>query len=249
LWANEAGVAANLQFYNTDIDRFASFNLDEGSTNATGSYLDDVHVREEETDTRAGLPFIERFDPLLSGDVEGQHGWHADGSGIAIVQTNTAAEGAKSCSLSNPGPGFVRLYHEFAADRQAGPVVRTDWCAKPVFVPLKPFFFDRTPATLCFVENSHGYVVVYDGRTQVVLSNRPAVTAGAWTEFSIRADFTNRTWSLLVNGQSMAANLSFYNTNATALSKFVIEEGGSGAASYVDAIRIGANRASALMLR
>ncbi len=177
-------------------------------------------------DDYAGLPFVEPFEPsaVVTGSLNGQHGWEATPGAGAIVQTGTVWRGRQALRLQASAAGVesVTAGHVFAS-RGAARVwtdlhMRTDAAAAPAGAPVQS-------AILFF--NSSSNLVVYDGHqlggaTWTELRASHTLVTGAWARVSVRLNYATHEYLVCLNGFIVADHLGFAQANRsfTAL-KFV----------------------------
>lgn len=164
-----------------------------------------------------GLPFVENFEGLSLGSLDGQNGWSAVDT---IVQTATA-RGTRAASITSAAGS---LQHAFEG---ANTNVWTDFMLQPVFFEGAPTLPDPM-GTVNFYFNNNGHPVVYDGTTPVELS-AVTITTGTWVRVTVRSDYVSRKWNLYVNASLAAANLSFYANTPLVYTR--LEVSGAGALS------------------
>lgn len=182
------------------------------------------------------LPFVETFETLSLGDLQGQHGWGVLPDAAGYVQ-GLIARGSQAAGVTNRASGGTgRLTHVFD-DSAATNQVWTDCYVQPVFNGTA----DITPAAnatvVFYARTNTGHLVVYDGTNALVLTTKPAVTPGAWTRFTIQADYASKTWSLWMNTTNMAVGLGFFNATKTRFASFNAEEGATNGVLHVDDVR------------
>ena len=162
-----------------------------------------------------GLPFVDNFEGLSLGSLDGQNGWSAVDT---IVQTATA-KGNHAASITSAAGS---LQHAFEG---AHTNVWTDFMLQPVFFEGAPTLPDPM-GTANFYFNNNGHPVVYDGTTPVELS-AVTITTGAWVRVTVRSDYVARKWNLYVNASLAAAHLSFYASEPLVYTRFEVSGAGS----------------------
>jgi M6 family metalloprotease-like protein len=198
--------------------------VDSGLSNGTTYYyrVSALNAGGESTDSGAGsalipygLPFVENFEGLGVGSLDGQNGWSAVD---AIVQTATA-RGTQAANITSAA-GYLQHAFEGAYTN-----VWTDFMLQPVFFEGAPPL-PEPMGTVNFYFNNNGHPVVYDGTTPVELST-VTVTTGAWIRVTVRSDYVARKWTLYVNASLAAANLAFYATEPLVYTRFEVSGAGS----------------------
>jgi len=162
-----------------------------------------------------GLPFVENFEGLGVGSLDGQNGWSAVD---AIVQTATA-RGTQAANITSAA-GYLQHAFEGAYTN-----VWTDFMLQPVFFEGAPPL-PEPMGTVNFYFNNNGHPVVYDGTTPVELS-AVTITTGAWVRVTVRSDYVVRKWTLYVNASLAAANLAFYANEPLVYTRFEVSGAGS----------------------
>lgn len=189
-----------------------------------------------------GLPFSESFEApaVVSGPLAGKNKWQAlSGSEGAMVVSNPPYAGTQVLQLggvTSPVSVYQPLVaagaREIWTDLRSKPVFRTD-SAHPVLAPATTagFYVDQT-----------GQVVVADATHWVTLSNAPVVTPNTWARFTTAQDFSNRRWSLYLDGWPVATGLNFASTAPREYSGILVRHTSSRMA-YLDAMVVTSNRA------
>jgi M6 family metalloprotease-like protein len=162
-----------------------------------------------------GLPFVENFEGLGVGSLDGQNGWSAVD---AIVQTATA-RGTQAANITSAA-GYLQHAFEGAYTN-----VWSDFMLQPVFFEGAPPL-PEPMGTVNFYFNNNGHPVVYDGTTPVELS-AVTITTGAWVRVTVRSDYVARKWTLYVNASLAAANLAFYANEPLVYTRFEVSGAGS----------------------
>lgn len=163
-------------------------------------------------DAVAALPFAEDFEApaVTNGVLADQHGWRVTGfSSGAVVAGSAAWSGTQGLALGGSG-GTGEVSVAFRPVGALGvPVVWSDVRCKPASRTV------REPPTLSAASTAGWYVdetrclVVRDGESWVALTNMPPVASNAWVRFTVAQDFTNRLWSLYLDGRLQAGALAF----------------------------------------
>jgi len=177
----------------------------------------------------AALPFREPFEDLSLGALDGQNGWQAVN---AVVQDTDAHGGAQACSLTSR---TARISHKFVGGETN---VWTELWIKPVFATNHTVMADPPAgSSFAFYVYTNGLVTAFDGtnRTQLV---HDALTEGEWERFAVHGDYVAKQWDLHLNGERIAADLGFYDTNAVFCTEFGIRGAADDTAAVVDDIRI-----------
>ncbi len=205
--------------------------VDSGLSSGTTYYyrVSSLNAGGESDDSGAGgalipygLPFVENFEGLSVGSLDGQNGWAAMDT---IVQTATA-RGIQAASITS-GAGYLQHAFEGAYTN-----VWTDFMLQPVFFESAPSVTEPT-GTVIFYFNNNGHPVVYDGTTPVELS-AVTITTGAWIRVTVRSDYVARKWSLYVNASLAAANLAFCANEPLVYTSFEVSGAGSTSVALDD---------------
>ena len=181
----------------------------------------------------------ENFDSgsMGTGDLNGQDSWVASPTDAGQVQNTTFAAGDQGVSITNDGSvaSGATISRSFTVGASTN-IVWTEWMARPQPMSRSTFLFD-TNATALFYVNDSNKVVVFDGTTTNALST--TVTPDTWTRFTVRSDYSAKTWSLWLNRTNAATGLGFYNSGASGFTELGISEGSTdGSLAYVDELAI-----------
>jgi hypothetical protein len=79
-------------------------------------------------------------------------------------------------------------------------------------------------------------VKAFDGTYEVVLTNKPASTAGAWVTTALRMDYAAKTWSLWVNGTNIFSDFSFFDASRDTFSRVTLSVG-TDTTTHVDNVK------------
>ncbi len=169
------------------------------------------------------MPFVEDFEALDLGDLDGQNGWEASG---AIVQTHTVREGLQAAEIIE-SDGFVRRTF---VDAQTN--VWTDFHYQPVFFEDPPSGIDPD-ATAVLYFNADGHPVVYNGQEPQVIESFTVAT-GSWVRVTVQSDYVAKTWDLYLDGASKRTGLAFYSAETTHYEEMIL----TGMDSCLDDIAI-----------
>ena len=188
-----------------------------------------------------GLPFSESFEgpAVTNGVLAGQHGWRVlSGSGGATVNTNRPYAGLQSLQLGGQ-TSAVSIYQPLAATGHN--VIWTDLRTIPVFrtVPDRPILEPATTAG--FYVDQAGRLVVSDSTNWVTLTNAPALTTNSWARFTTCQDYSNRIWSLYLDGWPVATGLVFVSSVPGEYSGLVVKHLAQGRAT-LDSIIVSSDR-------
>ena len=183
------------------------------------------------------LDFSETFETLLTDNIQGQRGWENSPNYLASVQSGGAQGGSQYGLLTNSSArSATTLSHGFD-NTAAINEVWSDFYAKPVFAS-RTNVVPNDDATTAFFVNSSGKVVVFDGTAKTTLTSKPSVTVDTWTRFTVKADYTAKTWSLWVDKVEMDTGLGFYNSAITQFEIFAVDEGSESGLATLDSIDI-----------
>lgn len=171
------------------------------------------------------LPFVETFETLALGELNGKNGWTASDT---FVQS-TLARGAQAASITSPTGYFSQTFESSATN------VWTDWVIQPQFADPASMV-PQSGATCALFFNTNGYAVAYNGTNTVVLTG-VQVTTGNWVRVTVKTQYSTKTWDLYINETPVARDLGFYDASVTAFDKFGIR-GGSAQGVVVDDISI-----------
>lgn len=153
------------------------------------------------------LPLLEFFEPpaVVSGNLDGQHGWRVTGTNIAWVETNTVFEGDQALAMLGTGA----VSRVVAASGR--PVVWTDLRTRPVRRYLENVPEVSSNAASAFYVNPTGQVVVCTASGWQMLNGRQQVSTSQWTRFTVKADYSEQRWALWIDGVSVGSALPFAN--------------------------------------
>ena len=203
------------------------------------------------------LPYVEDFEGVSAGSVDGWHGLDANVPASFLAQNSVVYNGAQSLSVNT---GDVSV--SFTDTNWANTNVWSDMVirvARPTaFSPTLP-----STATAGFYLATNGHFVVYDGAAEawITLSNTygGAVTAAVstvssteWVRVMVHHDYMTTNWDFWASEgeltrsadltvELLATGLGFNNTNATNYAQVMITNTASGTdplAAYVDDISI-----------
>ena len=175
----------------------------------------------------AGFPFTETFEDRSPGPLGYQNGWVVPADSGASVQGSNTASGAQAAQLEEAqlSRAFVPGAREIVLDVRLQPVFQSG----PPPIPAD--------ASVVLWVNTNGMVACQDGANVLAFTNT-AIAPNTWIHFVVHSDYTNRLWSLEVNGTTLATNLNFYSTAPRWLNRVTIQqEGGPG---YVDDLSVAA---------
>ncbi|MEI8122556.1 MAG: hypothetical protein WCI20_10925, partial [bacterium] len=191
------------------------------------------------TDVFTGIPFVESFEQpgVVPGRLAGQHGWRVTPTNApACSQTNTVFEGRQALQWGGSAPTAV--IHQPIGGRLA-PFVWTDFRSIPVFRDGSATPVLSPASTVGFYVNGSGRIVVSDGTEWMPLTNHVPLQTQTWSRFTTCQDFSNRTWSLFLNGIPVATNLAMAHP-VTEYSGFQAT-GSPYQAGFIDAITVTPN--------
>ena len=186
----------------------------------------------------APLPFADDFESYSEG---GLNGLSPNGTNVwaaldAVVQTNTVNAGSKAVSLTSSNAYARQIFNDGQTN------VWTDLYVQPAFgADDGSVDVPEAGSSFAFYVNTSSNVVVYDGTTQTALAQ--TVSAGQWVRFTVRSEYTTRSWDLHMGGvkPAVAAGLGFYDTNAAACTEFGVRGGGASGSARADDVNITLN--------
>jgi hypothetical protein len=242
LWVDRVSVATGLGFYNTGASGFTELGVSHGSTNGALAYVDELDVDgivKQSSAADATLDFSETFESYQIGSLYGQSLWTVDDDDSVMVQADAVEAGTWAASIENQNgnTSFSTLSQGFN-DSTATNVVWSDFYAQPVFATRATVVPDNDATTAFYVDDATDKLVVFDGTNRMVLSSKASLTSGAWTRFTVKADYDAKTWSVYVGGEPYADGLGFYNDTVSQLASFNVQEGSASGAAEVDTISI-----------
>ncbi len=168
------------------------------------------------------LPYLEDFETMPVGTVDGHDGWSV-ARGEAAVVIGSACSGEKALWAGEGSEVAVDvestqgvLWVELCVMSQGGTLVRQ--------IPSLP----KKSAVLIF-DNFEGIQALDgDGAGGGTMVSSGLLLDGTWVRITVKLDFDLRTWDLYVNGQRRMKDLGFHSNDVTGLS-------GMGHTSCVDA--------------
>ncbi|MBM4148578.1 MAG: hypothetical protein FJ224_05995 [Lentisphaerae bacterium] len=174
-----------------------------------------LYAKWQDNGIKQQIPFVDGFETntVTLGDLNGQNNWVVSAVGAALVQADETYAGARALKIDAPATVTVSQ-----ALTSTASVVWLDLMQKVIAGPANAA---RPNAAVAFLFNTNGYLMVWDGAQSagsewVTLSNHTPMGTGVWARLTARADFSAQTWSLYLNGTSVADNLGFA-TNRTGL--------------------------------
>lgn len=187
------------------------------------------------------LPYSESFEApgVTNGLLAGQHGWHClTGLTGAVISPLLSQAGVQALQLGGQ-TSPVSIYQPLAAAGQA--VIWTDLWSMPVFrTEAAPPALE--PATTAgFYIDQGGRLVVSDSTNWVTLTSAPVLVTNTWARFTTCQDFSNRVWSLYLDGWSVATGLAFAASAPHEYSGLVVKQT-SLRTAYLDSILVSTNR-------
>jgi len=160
------------------------------------------------------IPFVEDFEALAAGDLDGQNRWTASST---TVQSNRVYEGTQAATISGEG-----MMQQDILPVQTN--VWTDFRTQPEFLDGAPTELPAD-ATAVLYFNTSGHPVVYNGATPTTV-DAITVATGQWVRVRIHSDYVAKTWDLHIDDTLAAEDLNFYTTTLSAYSSFLVKGGG-----------------------
>ncbi len=200
---------------------------------------------EDDDDAISVLPFVETFEDLNLGALDGQHGWS---SVNWDVQTGSVLAGARAGG-STWTDSFLTNHMTQVFTNDAGYTnVLVEWNEKPSYrwVPENPAL--GTDDTAAVFINSNGCVVASSNTTWVTFTNA-VVPTNCWAYFLMYMRYGDQQWDLSVNTNALstnssvmlvASNLAFVTNNAS-FTSFRVKTGPLDD-MFIDSIHITTNR-------
>ena len=158
------------------------------------------------------LPFVETFESMSAGSLDGKADWSAIPQANAQVQTTTVYAGDKACILGSN----TMISRSFPGDGETN--VWIDFCARlqPRAFSLQPRLSDDAVAGFYFDQSGH--IVARSNDTWVTLTGF-TIPSNTWQRFSINLDYNASSWAIFVAGDipnelatAVATNLAFTST-------------------------------------
>ncbi|MEI8138786.1 MAG: LamG-like jellyroll fold domain-containing protein [bacterium] len=183
------------------------------------------------------LPFSESFEApqITNGLLVGQNGWRVPlcESG-AVVNMSQPYSGLKALQLDGR-TSAVAIYQPLAAAGQS--VIWTDLRTIPAFRTASVPPVLEPSSTVGFYADRNGRLVVSDSTNWVTLTNAPWVTTNGWVRFTTCQDFSNRVWSLYMDGWQVASGLVFASCSPREYSGLMVKHSAQRA-GYLDSVLI-----------
>jgi len=167
------------------------------------------------------VPFSETFESRQLGNLNGQHGWVADGT---MVQTNKASGGSTNAAQIVGEGGYLK--HTFNDGRTK---VWADMRVQVVHSPEKPT--PETNSTVAVYVWTNAMVMAFNGANAVPANIQAA--SNAWVRFTMFIDYTAKNYILYVN-DVRAGKYDFYNTNVLNFTELKV----GGQATFVDDVGV-----------
>ena len=250
LWLNDEQVVSNYGLYKThknatmihdgwykDYDGLKEIGFVDASTNSA-TRIDHVRVFEGTREARS-LPFIENFETrtvggqlisMTPGSLNGQNYWFSNGSTVATAAQNT--DPASSGSQGTQIPGGKECFQLFLDGRTE---VWSDFWMKPFLSGNGDVVVDAGGGDAVYQIDTSGNIRAYNGSNASIVAT---VNPAQWTRFTVHTAYASRTWSLLINGATVAAGLGFRETaSGDSYQEFRVSSTGT-AVTYVDDISL-----------
>ena len=204
------------------------------------------------------LPYLENFEAMALGSVNGRHGLTAAPPLSMLAQSSVYYQGARAMAVDT---GMLDL----AINDNTATNVWSDMYVRVGILSTAPSPPLRTNALSAFYVNGSGYIVAYDGTVQswITLTNCytngiftsqrvTAINPTNWFRLIIHQDFSLTNWSVwkaesVTNemATNIALNLGFYtniSTRFTGLSISNTTPSASTYAGYIDNVIISSNK-------
>jgi hypothetical protein len=257
LWVDDEQVVADFTLYKThqggadasdvspmlhdgwykDYDGLKEVGFIDATTNSQ-TLLDKVRVFEG-TPADHTLPFVETFESrvvggetitMTPGDLNGQNGWFSTDAALA-----TAAQSSEGLSVGSNGVAVSGGGECFQLFLDGQTNVWTDLWLKPLAAGSGDTTVDAGGEDAVFWIDSTGDVHVYDGESASVVTN---VVPAAWSRFSVHSDYGAGTWSLLVDGVPVVADIAFLRAVAGDRYEELRVSASGSALAYVDDLAV-----------
>ena len=193
-----------------DRDETVAFAFGTIVNGSPGSQNTFTYTIEEDSTDWYKLPFSETFEERTAGDLNGQHGWIAEG---VAVQTNVTFGGSVKAGAMTHAP--ASLQHSFDGAR---PRVWVDMRLQVIYMQETPV--PPADCTVAIYVATNSQVMVFDG-TNAVASGLTAV-AGEWVRFTTLSEYATRTWSLYVD-DAYAGPFDFFDSTATGFREMTVK--------------------------
>ncbi|MBT3193669.1 MAG: hypothetical protein HN341_14070 [Verrucomicrobia bacterium] len=186
------------------------------------------------------LPFLENFESVAVGSLDGANDWHATGTTRALNQTTTVQGGSRGAALEH-----ATVWH--GVEDATGTDVWVSWYAWPTPCATNPVDASTlsTNTTAVFYLNTNGNVVALSNSTWVTFSDVDLGT-NDWIRFVTRMDYAADDWDLYAvaatTNARIAESLPFKAANRTAFTSFRSVEGGLMPLAYLDNFGVATNK-------
>lgn len=223
----------------SDGDEVNTYGTDPNDTDSDNDGMSDgmeVHFgfQPAGSNTYAALPFTENFETntVSVGDLNGQNGWTASPTNIALVQTGKVYAGSQALETWTTNAEIsVRQY--FTAPDAS--VIWGDFYAQVI---ARPAWTTDPDSTVAFHFSTNRQLVVFDGDAGaggewVTITNHAALASETWVRLTVKIDYGTAKWILCLDGLKVAGNLGFSQAR-TEFSAFGVDSRWS----YVDGLSI-----------
>lgn len=148
------------------------------------------------------LPFLETFDGLTNGLVNGQNDWvQESGIGTAKVQSAVSYDGSsRALEIRSE-----TVSHTLSSENTS---VWVGFQARVTSAPGTDPVVTNANTSIAFFVNTNLHLVVYNGKTRIELST--LIATNIWTRFDVYCDYSRSKWLLNINGTNVAKDLGFY---------------------------------------
>jgi hypothetical protein len=229
--------------------------LSAGNPDTDGDGVHDGAERAAGADPRAAnaydleaVPYLETFETMAAGDLQGQGFWQVSGEGSAEVQSGQSYESTRSLRIEATNDARVEVHNSF--DGSAETHVWVDFWMIPVRYASDAQIdlndFELSGSSVFFLKENNQVCLLNGNGAGGGVSNdfSHVESASDWSRITIYKDYANQRFSLWINGVLVAENQGFAYVQPYFDGICFSHE--SEAALYIDRIEVSFDKVSGL---
>lgn len=176
------------------------------------------------------LPFTETFEStgIVTGDLNGQNRWMASPAGRAMVQAGVGRSGSQAVALT-AGTEAATIEHLLGTVGES--VIWIDMYASVDPSSGAPYRvhpdISESPAhtVSVFSMNADGDIYAYNGSTNkwVLATQSGGFPGNTYHRYTVRQNYTSKTWDLYIDGVQRLANLGFRDASVLEFTLFSVK--------------------------